>query len=534
MNHRAVRALIGVVAALALSACGPKTNRADNDVRVAFYSDVTSLSLVGNSDASSAQIASLISDGLVAYDAQTRYVPMVARAWELSPDGRILTFHLRDDVRWHDGERVTSKDVAYTAAKIKDPATQARSWASQFSNVASIDTPDDLTVVVHYTKPYADALEPWRAPLVPEHVASKDANFLAGAFALHPIGCGPFRFVSRDPGRSLVLDAFDQYWGGRPAIDRMIVKIVAAERTGFEALMLGDLDLLVVTPDLWLASRETPAAARFASFRYYRLGAWKVDWNQDRAVPYFRDPRVRRAMVLALDRQRFAATVAAGLARPGVSSYPPESPWSDTSIPPWPFDPSESARLLDAAGWHVTSHGRVRERAGTPFAFTMLVPAGAQGIADSVAAWMQQSVAEIGVSMKIEKLEFKAFQKRRQTHVFEAAMASVMLDPVPDQFELYHTTARDGGFNYGGFSDPEVDRLLEDGRVTVEPAARRAIYVKLQKRLHDLEPISFLFQFEQSVLHDPDLEGVVPSPIGLYQFAPGPRAWRWSRVRTRR
>ncbi len=534
MTCRAIRASACVAVALALIACARAPRRGDNDVRVAIYTDVLSLTLVGNSDASSSQIASLISDGLVAYDAGARYVPMVARAWEISPDGRTLTFHLRDGVLWHDGERVTSKDVAYTARKIKDPATQARSWASQFSNVASIDTPDELTVVVHYTTPYADALEPWRAPLVPEHVASKDANFLTGAFSLHPIGCGPFRFASRDPGQSVVLDSFDRYWGGRPPIDRMVVKVVSAERTGFESLMLGELDMLAVTPDSWLASRDNPAAARLASFRYYRLGAWKVDWNQDRATSCFRDPRVRRAMILALDRQRFADTVAAGLARPGVSSYPPESPWSDSSIKPWPFDPAESARLLDEAGWRVSFPGKPREKDGKPLAFTMLVSAGSQGIADSVAAWMQQSLAEVGVSMKIEKLEWNAFKKRRQTHSFDAAMGAVFFDPIPDQHEIYHTTARDAGFNYGCFSDAEVDRLLEDGRTTVDPSARRVIYTRLQKRLHDLEPVSYLFQFEQSVLHDKELEGVVASPVGLYQFAPGPRAWRWSPARTRR
>ena len=534
MTRRVVPALFAAAAALALCACAGPAPRKGNDVRLSLNANPTSLSLIGNTDLGASQVASMISDGLVAYDAQGRYVPMVARAWELSPDGRTLTLHIRDGVLWHDGERVTSRDVAYTVKKTQDPATLARSWASAFSNVASVETPDDLTVVAHYATTYADALEPWRIPLVPEHVASKDANFLGGAFARHPVGCGPFRFVSYDPGQSVVLEAFDRYWGGRPAIDRMVFKIISAERTGYESLLLGQLDLLGVTPDVWRDAQSAPAAARLARFVYYRFNAWRVDWNQNDATPFFHDKRVRRALLLALDRERFAATVAAGLARPGVSSYPPESPWADPSITAIPYDPAESARLLDEAGWRAPSPGRVREKDGQPFAFTMILPAGPQEIADRVAAWMQQSLAEIGEGMKIEKLAGDVFVQRRKTHAFQAAVGTVAFDMTPDRFDLYHSTARTGGFNYGGFSDPEVDRLLEEGRSTVDPAARRAIYFRLQKRLDDLQPMTFLFQFAQPILHDPELQGLVPSSVGLYQFTPGPRAWHWSGARARR
>lgn len=532
---RGGRFRLGLAALLALFAagCTRPPHRADNDVRFVLYSDVSSLSLIGNTDQNAAQIASLISDGLVAYDAQTRYVPMVARSWEISPDGRSVTFRLRDGVRWHDGTRVTSRDVAFTADKIRDPATQARSWISQFSEIDRIDTPDDGTVVVHYRSAFADALDPWRVPLLPEHIASKDPDFLAGAFANHPVGCGPLRFVSRIPGQSIVLQAFDDYWGGRPALDHLVFRIISSERTGYEALLLGEVDLMGVTSDIWRQSLGSAAAARLRRFVYYRLSAWKIDWNQDGSNPFFGDVRVRRAMILALDRKRFASTVAAGLARPGIGSYAPESPWSNPAIGPLPFDPAESARLLDEAGWR-RGAGGVRAKNGTSLAFTMLLPAGPQEIADRTAVWMQQSLADMGVAMTIEKLEWNAFRERRARHAFQALMSSLSFDATPDQFELFHSSARNGGYNFGGFSDPDVDRLLESGRRTLDPDARRAIYFELQQRLHELEPVSFLFQFAQPVLHDPDLEGVAASPVGLLQFAPGPRAWRWSDARARR
>jgi peptide/nickel transport system substrate-binding protein len=497
-------------------------------VRVVLYADPSSLSLIGNTDNNSAQLATLISDGLIAYDAKGAYVPMVARAWETSADGLTLTFHLRDGVLWHDGQPVTSHDVAFTWQKIRDPKTQARSWVSQFADVAAVETPDDRTVVVRYTKPYADALDAWRVPLVPEHVVAKDADFLGGSFAQHPVGCGPYTFVSRQAGQNVVLGAFDRYWQGRPALDRIVVKIVGSDRTAFEALLLGDVDLMAVPPDLWREAKDSPRASRLNRFLYFRLALWKVDWNQDGSNPYFGDPRVRRALVAALDRAKFAETVAAGLARPISTTYPPESPWHDPRATPIPFDPAEAARLLDDAGWKLSPGKSVRQKDGVPLRFTMLLPAGAQEIADRIAAWMQDSLKQVGADMQIEKVEWRAFQERRRSHAFQAAMGTTVVDPIADQFDLYHSSAREGGYNYGGFKDAEVDRLLEQGRVTIDPAARRAIYDQLQQRLSTLEPLSVLFQFAQPVLHDARLTGVTPSPVGLFSFQPGPRAWRWT------
>jgi peptide/nickel transport system substrate-binding protein len=521
---------LGVVLAAGLVAfgCAAPRPRHENEVRLALYSDPNSLSLIGNGDANSAQLASLISDGRVGYDSKGEYVPLVARSWEIAPDGLSITFHLRSGVLWHDGAPVTAEDVAFTVRKIKEPATQSRSWAPQFSDVTGVETPDAGTVVVRYGHPYADALAGWRVPLVPKHVVEKDSEFLTGTFAQAPIGCGPFRFARRNPGQTIVLEAFDGYWAGRPPLDRLTFRVLANERTGFEALLHGDLDLMAVPPDLWRESLTSARAARLARFVYYRLNGWKVDWNMDGSNPYFGDARVRSALVMALDRKRFAATIAGGLARPAVGSYQPESPWFDHTLSPLPYDPAQAARLLDETGWRLPAGRKVREKDGRPFAFTLTIAAGSQEILERIAAWTQQSLGDVGVAVTIERVEPRALIERRKAHAFEAVMASNNFDPIADQFEIYHSSERSGGMNYGGLADPEVDRLVTEGRTTIDPAARRAVYDRLQQRLYDLQPISYLFQFAQPVLYDADLLGVDHSPVGLLQFVPGPRAWRWS------
>lgn len=520
-----------VLALLPLPGCAPDARpRPANRVRAILAADPTSLSLIGKTDRNSELVASLIGEGLVRYDATLTLRPRVARSWESSADGLTWTFHLREGVRWHDGAPVTAADVVFTIEKVRDPATQASSYAASFDDLDSIVALDDRTVRAVYRRPYADTLASFTLPLVPRHLAAADKDFLTGEFARHPTGCGAFRFVRAISGQEIVLAAYDDYWDGRPAIDEIVFRILRDDRTVYQAVQRGDIDVLAAPPDLWLALQESRESGRLAAFISWPLAAWYVGWNQDGSNEFFADPRTRRAMVLSLDRKRFISTVMADLAIPAVGSFHPASGWSDPSIEPWPFDPAEAGRLLDEAGWTDRDGDGIRERNGKPLAFELLIPASAQELTDRMAAWMQDSLRETGVGVRITKLEWRAFQQRRLEHRFEAAMAAMGLPPTPDRYEIYHSAARENGLNYAGVNDGELDRLLEEGRRTLDPAARREVYVRLQRRLHETEPISCLFHIASPIVHHPRLEGLAPSPIGIWLTTPGPRAWHWAGV----
>jgi peptide/nickel transport system substrate-binding protein len=145
-----------------------------------------------------------------------------------------------------------------------------------------------------------------------------------------------------------------------------------------------------------------------------------------------------------------------------------------------------------------------------------------------MAAWMQERLAAVGVRMRVESLEWRAFLERRRSREFEAAMASLVFTPSPDLYDLFHSSAARGGYNYSGLADPEVDRLLQEGRQILDAGARRDIYARLQERVHELEPMACLFQFAQVVLFDARLRGPEPSPLGVFDSRPGPEAWSWS------
>jgi peptide/nickel transport system substrate-binding protein len=255
------------------------------------------------------------------------------------------------------------------------------------------------------------------------------------------------------------------------------------------------------------------------------LNVWYVAWNQDPAGP-FADAGTRQAMMLALDRQAFIDAVLRGLARPGATTFHPDSHWADPALSPRPYDPEQAAALLAGAGWEDHDGDGVLDRDGRPFRFTLLFARGSQEIVPRMAAWMQQSWAGLGIGMEIENLEWQAFLERRNSGNFQAVMATLSFSPEPDQFELYHSSAREGGFNFYGLNDPEVDRLLEEGREQFDTGERLAVYRRLQRRLFELEPLGCVFHFASPVLHQPDITGIEPSPRDLWRHWPGPRAWK--------
>jgi len=499
-----------------------------DEVRAYLAADPASLSLIGKTDASAVEVASQISDSLVQYDESLELRPRVAESWSYSDDRLTLTFRLREGVRWHDGLPVTADDVVFTVERLLDPQMENRVWAPQFADLERVEAPDPRTVVAHYRRAIPGTLEGWRVPLLPRHVAGGDANLLDGEFARHPVGCGPYRFASYEPGREIVLEANDDYWDGPPEIGRLVYKIYPDQRTAYQALLKHDLDVMVLTPNLWREAQTSERAEHLEPLVYYRYRLWFQAWNQDGSNPFFTDARVRRALVLALDRQSFIDTVLDGLARPGSTSYAPDPDWANPDVRPIPFDPQEARRLLDAAGWTDSDGDGVRDRDGHPFRFELLIPATTQGLTDQMAAWQQQSWGEIGVQAEIVKLEWQAFRVRRNAGQFDAAAFTLELTPNPDQFELYHSGARENGYNFGAIDDPEIDRLLEAGRSTFDNEERHRIYDRLQLRLAELEPITVLFHFATPILHDRELQGIVTSPVGYAAMSEGPRRWRWA------
>ena len=357
MNANLIRLphLAAVLLLVVSFGCGTAVDLPDGSalrtVRGVLTQDPPSLSLIGKPDRYSEIVALQITDSLVQYDPKMVLQPRLARSWEFSEDRLTLTFYLRPGVLWHDGREFTAADVVFTVEQVRDPAVESRAFAPAFQDLVSVKALDAHTVQARYSVALTEALEGWRVPIIPAHLAESGAELLIGEYAKHPIGCGPFRFVRYLPGEEIVLEANADYWDGAPEIDRLILRIIPDQRTGFQSLLAGELDIMVVTPDLWREARDSEAGARLESFVYHRLTLWHVGFNQDGSNPFFTDPRVRRAMLLALDRERFIENVIHGLARPAATSYHPDMIWTDPRVEPVPYDPDRARRLLEESGW---------------------------------------------------------------------------------------------------------------------------------------------------------------------------------------
>lgn len=532
---RAANRVAGV-AALALAvalapACRAPRESADgvrDRVRVQMSSAPQSLSLVGAPDRYSAVVGMLVSDSLVRYDRALDIVPRLSESWELAPDRSSATIRLRQGVRWHDGEPFTAEDVAFTVHRVQDTTIDNPGLVAQF---------DGVRVEVlgeHEVRVVPSALFPgWlhafaNLPMLPKHLLEDVPDLLDSDFARHPIGCGPYRFGSFDPARELVLEANEDYWDGPPAIPRLVAKFFADERTAFEAVFRDEVDLVTMTPELFAEAEARLEGSGLTTLIYDRMSVWWSAYNQNPGSPaMLSDARVRKALVHALDRETFLREATGGLGRPGVATYPYAFAWTAPDVAPRAYDPDAARRLLDEAGFVDTDGDGVRDRDGAPARARLMVVVATQELANRIATWYADSLAKVGVRIDVELTDARAFKERRSAGDYDIAMGSFSISPDPDQTELYHSNQREHGFNFFGLVDPEVDRLLEEGRHTYERDARREIYFALQRRLHDLEPLTGLFYFRTPSVLREDLAGVVTSPHDLYRSYPGPVAWRW-------
>ncbi len=525
-------ALAAFVLLLGLSACAPAPEKtSDVPVRAALWKDPLSLSLVGNPDTNAEFVARLVTDSLVSLDARLQIVPQLATSWEMGEDGRTLTFHLRNGVRWHDGQPFTADDVVFTWQKVMDPATQAKSFASDLETVRKVEALDSRTVRVLYDAPDPGALLAWRVPIIPRHAAGLEPDLLRSTFAEHPVGCGPFKFVAWQRGQEIRLEAFPGYWGGPPGVSGITFSILSDDRTAWEALMGGQVHLLAMTPELARQAARDPRARTFQRKSYSPLRVTGIWWNTHASTaPFLGDPRVRRAFSLALDRQGFIdSVVGAEVGLPAATLWHPALPYADPEIRPVPHDPAAAGALLEEAGWKDGDGDGVREREGKPLAFTLLSVASSQAIGERTAEWVQQELATVGARVQIKRMEFAACQERRKSGNFEAAVHTVAFDPSPNLSVLLSSDPELGRMNYGRFSDSEMDRLLAIVRTSTDEALRRQASADIQRRLQETEPVTALYHARALLLLPPSLQGVETSAVGLYAIAPGPRAWHWER-----
>jgi peptide/nickel transport system substrate-binding protein len=488
---------------------------------VGTASDFSGLNPVTNSSIDTDQLIKYgLFTPLIQYDAELNPRPYLAESWEMHGDTAV-TFTLRGDVRWHDGEPVTAEDVKFTFDLAKTPETGSLIGSAYLGSVASAEVVDDRTITFRFTEPHAQALEDfWWAP-VPKHLLEGTApTELANApFNRSPVGSGPFRFREWRANDRLVLernDSFPEALGGPPAAQRVVFRIVPEPATLLTELMTGGIQVdLPVQPDQTerIESGEDLELLSFAGTKLFYIG-----WNNER--PPFDDPAVRRAMTHAIDRQEIIDAQLEGYGSIATSTVPPWHPFHPDDIEPLAHDPARAREILEGAGWTDRNGDGVRENeAGDRLAFALLTSQ--NPLNRAIVQVVQSQLSAVGARVELQVLEFQTMLAQHKNREFDAVLSNWVLDnfqmaSAPQS--LFHSSQADvaGSANRSGVRSDRLDGLIDRGAAATDPEAAREVWREFTVALQEEQPFTFMFWGDELAASGGGASGVTMDQRGEF------------------
>ncbi len=491
---------------------------------VAYPADADVLDPVVTTSNLAGQILDLMAPLLVLprFDCRCDYRPHLARSWDWSDDGRTLTFHLRDDVTWSDGEPVDADDVLFTLDLVRDPRVGSpyRPYLEHLRDDNPIERLGDHAVAVHFDAAYDRGTMLTHAGsigLVPEHaLRGWPRGDLRGApQSTAPVTAGAFALERWDRGHEIVLrrDA-GTLFGGAPYLERVVFRIIPEYTTRLVALERGEVDLLpgLQVEDVASLRRDHPEIAIYRrGYRYQDYIAWNTE------LPLFADARVRRALGHAIDADTLIeALLTAGgetYGRRAVGTITPElCGVHNDDIVPLEHDPDRARALLAEAGWTDTDGDGWLDRDGRRLAFTLSTNAGNPRRAQAQVI-IQQQLRQVGVDAELAQIEGNAFFERVRRHDYEAALTGLGAALVVDPTDHWHSASPT---NYSGYANPAVDALIERGLATTDPGEAARCWRELQALVYADQPYCFLYWRDEVVAVNRRIRGVEMDVLWMF------------------
>jgi peptide/nickel transport system substrate-binding protein len=536
MRRRNVLCLPGLLLLIALAGCG---GEADNAMEAAAapgsgrpaYGDTYIEALQGNisglipnvlSDGPSFEVAGMMYNGLVKYDKDLNLVGELAESWQYSRDCLDLTFKLRRNAQWHDHKPFTAADVIFTYETMINPKTPT-AYGGDFKSVESVDAVDPYTVHIRYKHPNAKALQSWSVWMLPKHLLESYAREgklrEAPQNRTDPVGTGPYVFKEWKAGEKVVLVANPDYFDGKPYISRVVYRIIPSSATTFLELKAKGVDGAKLTALQFKRQTEYPAFRKAYNKYQYAANVY-VYFGMNLRDARFADRHVRQAFAHAINKRELIEGVRLGLAREATGPYKPGTWQYNPNVHQYPYDPAKARALLAEAGWNTKNADGILMKNGVPFKFDLLVAQGGEE-GRKVSEIIQASLRDIGVQVEIRVIEWAALLKEYiKKRNFETVILAWGITPDPDQYDIWHSSKTSPDeLNRIGYSNPEVDELLEKGRSTCVEADRKKYYDRLQEVLAEDQPIVFLYFRDGLPVVSSRVRGIVPAPIGInYNF----------------
>ncbi len=455
-----------------------------------------------------------IYESLLRYDFDLKPMPGLARSWTLSPDGRIYTFKLQPNVKWHDGAPFTAADVVFSAdVYLKEMHPRSR---PVFLRCEEISAPDPETVVFRLKEPFAPFImlwEPSTAPIVPKHVY-EGTDFRRNPANQTPIGTGAFRLKEWVRGSYIQFARNPDYWqAGRPYLDAISYRVMPDAGARIVAMETGEAHLAAFAD---IETFEVPRLKALAhlelttkGYEYLAQMVW-IDFNLRQAP--MSDVRFRRAVYHAIDREALRDRVFSGLGKPATGPIHSSIPHYEPDVPRYPFDPGRAEALLDEMGLHRGADG-VRAKV----VFDNL-PYGE--VYARLSEFVRQSLQRVGIELTLRRGDVAAWGNRVSNWDFEmtASVLSQLGHPALGVSRLYiSSNIRKGVLfsNTTGYNNPEIDTLFDQAAVEVDPGRRQILYSRIQRILVGDVPVAWLLELEFPTFIDRRFRNVVTSAIGV-------------------
>lgn len=492
-------ALLCLIFLAPLLSCSAKPD--PNTLVMIIESSPTNLDPRVGIDAQSERVDNLIFDDLLSRGDDLNVAPGLAERWEI-PDPLTYIFHLHRGVRFHDGRALTARDVKWTFDSLLQGKIRSTK-AAVYKFVDHIDAPDDVTVIFRMKEQDATLL--WNLSdgaigIVPEGSGEEMTS--------HPIGSGPFKFVSAETDREVVVERNDDYWGGPAKLARVRFAVVPDATTRALELRKGsaDVDINSLTPDTVLTLTREPnlEVEHGAGTRLAYMGFNLRD-------PILKNVRVRQAIAYALDRRPMIDYLWRGQAQPARSVLPPQSWAYNGSVPGYDHDLNKANQLLDAAGYPAVN--------GVRFHLTMKTSTDEN--TRLMVAVMQQQLREAGIVLDIRSFEFATFFADVQHGAFQLySLRWIGGNEDPDIFEYAFHSSKfpPNGANRGYYSNPKLDALIDQARRAIDPSVRKPLYAEVQGILAEDLPYVDLWYFDNVLVHTRRVRNLKLNPAGNYDF----------------
>lgn len=473
------------------------------------------------------------------------FQPVLAESWNVSPDGLIYDIKLRKGVTWHPftdpvskkvvaAKEVTADDFVFFWETINNPDVPCEPQRVYFQSLKSIKATGSHSLRITWKEPYSKSeeisltLSPLPRHYYRPNLATTDKEFAeemkSGARNQFVVGCGPFRFAEYKPNESLRLERYEDYYGPKPYVKSLLMKVIPEPSVAFLELKKGGIDEMALQPEQWVKEAVMPefytvtpdiataiadsaawdirkqkgeTKAPVEKYQYERSASpwYYIGYNLRK--PIFQDKLTRQALSCLTDRQRILTEVFYNLGTIVDGPFTSNSPYADSTVKPFDFAPSRAATLLKDAGWADTDHDGILERTSNgkvlKLSFNLMVPQ-ASPTMRKVTSIVQADLRKAGIDMQIKPLEWSVFVQRLDEQSFDSCILGWTGTLEPDPFQIWHGSQADikKSSNHIGFKNKRTDELIELGRRTIDKKQRTEYYREFYRIIQEEQPYTFL------------------------------------------